>query len=413
MRQNPKYNKNVEIVIKISKYQGGKKMAKLNEQQFKAYLKQIRDLTEGPLEEIQKEVEVTNKFPQKFFDLAIENNLYRYCLPEQYGGWGTSETQILQVQEEFSRGPGGMRMHLHYAADMNWRILDDFGNKELKDECMDKFADKTIFTCFALTEETGGTGADLHTRAVKDGDDYILNGEKTLISHTDCCEFAYVIAVSNPDAPKDKRLSAFFVPVNTPGYEIVPMPHMMGCRGAGHAGLKFTNMRLNKKYLLGKEGEGLKIAMHSLSVSRAHIAASNLGMAQRMLEMTIARAKDRVTFGKPLVKRQAIQQTIADMGTQVYALRLMVYDFAKDYEAGKDIEMKAAMCKLHSIDTVRTVSDSMLEIFGGVGYFEECTYGPVERLYRDCRAMWLEEGPRTVQRLTASRKLIASGGIID
>jgi len=129
MRQNPKYNKSVEIVIKISKYQGGKKMAKLNEQEFKAYLKQIRDLTEGPLEEIQKEVEVTNKFPQKFFDLAIENNLYRYCLPEQYGGWGTSETQILQVQEEFSRGPGGMRMHLHYAADMNWRILDDFGNK--------------------------------------------------------------------------------------------------------------------------------------------------------------------------------------------------------------------------------------------------------------------------------------------
>ena len=125
-------------------------------------------------------------------------------VPEQYGGWGLSELQILQVQEEFSRGPGGMRMHLHYAADMNWRILDDFGNKELKDEYMDKFADKTIFTCFALTEETGGTGADLHTRAVKDGDDYILNGEKTLISHTDCCEFAYVIAVTDPDAPKIK-----------------------------------------------------------------------------------------------------------------------------------------------------------------------------------------------------------------
>jgi len=388
-------------------------MAKINEQEFQAYLKQIRALAEGPFERIQKEVEVTNKFPQEFFDLAIENNLYRCCVPECYGGWGLSELQILQVQEEFSRGPGGMRMHLHYAADMNWRILDDFGNKELKDEYMTKFADKTIFTCFALTEETGGTGADLHTMAVKDGDDYILNGEKYLISHTDCCEFAYVIAVTNPDADKDHRLSAFFVPVNTPGYEIVPMPHMMGCRGAGHAGLKFTNMRLNKKYLLGNEGDGLKIAMHSLSVSRAHIAVSNLGMAQRMLEMTIARAKDRVTFGKPLVARQAIQQTIADMGTEIWALRMMVYDFAKDFEAGKDIEMKAAMCKLHSINTVRTVSDSMLEIFGGIGYFEDCVYGPVERLYRDCRAMWLEEGPRTVQRLTASRKLIASGGVID
>ena len=388
-------------------------MAKLNEQEFQAYLKQIKALAEGPFEEIQKEVEVTNKFPQEFFDLSIKNDLYRFSLPEAYGGWGLDELQILQVQEEFSRGPGGMRMHLHYAADMNWRILDDFGSKELKDEYMSQFADKTVFTCFALTEETGGTGADLHTVAVKDGDDYILNGEKFLISHTDCCEFAYVFAVTDPNADKEKRLSGFFVPVNTLGYEIVPMPHMMGCRGAGHAGLKFTNMRLNKKYLLGEEGDGLKIAMHSLSVSRAHIAVSNLGMAQRMLEMTIARAKDRVTFGKPLVARQAIQQSIADMGTEIHALRLMVYDFAKDFEAGKDIEMKAAMCKLHSINTVKLVSDYMLEIFGGIGYFEDCTYGPVERLYRDCRAMWLEEGPRTVQRLTASRKLIASGGVIE
>jgi alkylation response protein AidB-like acyl-CoA dehydrogenase len=278
---------------------------------------------------------------------------------------------------------------------------------------MSQFADKTVFTCFALTEETGGTGADLHTTAVKDGDDYILNGEKFLISHTDCCEFAYVFAVTDPNADKDKRLSGFFVPVDTPGYEIVPMPHMMGCRGAGHAGLKFTDMRLNKKYLLGEEGDGLKIAMHSLSVSRAHIGVSNLGMAQRMLEMTIARAKDRVTFGKPLVARQAIQQSIADMGTEIHACRLMVYDFAKDFEAGKDIEMKAAMVKLHSINTVKLVSDYMLEIFGGIGYFEDCVYGPVERMYRDCRAMWLEEGPRTVQRLTASRKLIASGGVIE
>ncbi|KAA8674717.1 acyl-CoA dehydrogenase family protein [Clostridium sp. MT-14] len=388
-------------------------MSKLSENEFKAYLKQVRALAEGPFEEIQKEVEVTNKFPQKFFDLAIQNNLYRCALPEKYGGWGLSPLQILQVQEEFSRGPGGMRMHLHYAVDMNWRILDDFGNRELKDEYMDKFQDKTIFTCFALTEKTGGTGADLHTRAVRDGDDYIINGEKTLISHTDCCEFAYVITVTDPDAPNDKRLSAFFVPVNTPGYEVVPMPHMMGCRGAGHAGLKFTNMRVNKKYLLGKEGDGLKVAIHSLSVSRAHIAVSNLGMAQRMLEMAIARAKDRVTFGKPLVKRQAIQQMIADMGTEIFALRMMIYNFAKDYEEGKDIEMKAAMCKLHSINTVKLVSDYCLEIFGGIGYFEDNPYGPVERMYRDCRAMWLEEGPRSVQRLTAARKLIASGGVID
>ncbi len=386
---------------------------KLTEKEFQDYLLQIRALAEGPFDEMQKEIEVTNTFPKEFYDLAIKNDLYRFALPEKYGGFGLSERQILMVQEEFSRGPGGMRMHLHHAADLDWRILDDFGSEELKAQYMDKFQDKTIYANFALTEETGGTGADIHTTAIKDGDYYIINGEKTLISHTDCSDFTYLIVSTDPTSDKDSRLSAFFVDVNTPGYEIVPMPHMMGCRGAGHAGLRFTNMRVHKKYLLGEEGMGLEIAMHSLAVSRAHIAVSNLGMAQRMLEMTIKRTHDRVTFGKPLCKRQAIQQTIADMGTQIHALRLMIWDFAKDYDEGKPIDMKAAMCKLHSIDTVRVVSDAMLEIFGGIGYFEDCSYGPVERMYRDCRAMWLEEGPRTVQRLTAFRGLDKVGGRIE
>lgn len=386
---------------------------KLTEKEFQDYLLQIRALAEGPFDEMQKEIEVTNTFPKEFYDLAIKNDLYRFALPEKYGGYGLTERQILMVQEEFSRGPGGMRMHLHHAADLDWRILDDFGSEELKAQYMNKFQDKSVYSNFALTEATGGTGADIHTTAIKDGDYYVINGEKTLISHTDCSDFTYLIVSTDPTSTKDSRLSAFFVDVKTPGYEIVPMPHMMGCRGAGHAGLKFTNMRVHKKFLLGEEGMGLEIAMHSLAVSRAHIAVSNLGMAQRMLEMTIRRTHDRVTFGKPLCKRQAIQQTIADMGTQINALRLMIWDFAKDYDDHKNIDMKASMCKLFSIDTVRTVSDAMLEIFGGIGYFEDCEYGPVERMYRDCRAMWLEEGPRTVQRLTAYRGLDACDGRIE
>ena len=322
---------------------------KLSKQKFEKYLLQIRELAQGPLEEIQKEVEVTNKFPKEFYELAKENDLYRCALPEEYGGYGLSELDILRVQEEFSRGPGGMRMHLHYAMDLNWRILDDYGSKELKDEWMHKFQDKSVFTCFALTEITGGTGADLHTTAVREGDYYILNGEKTLISHTDCCEFAYVIAVTNPESDKEDRLSAFFVPIDAEGFEIINMPHMMGCRGAGHGDLKFTNCKIDKKYLLGKEGQGLEIAMHSLSVSRVHIAASNLGMAQRMLELSLEYAKDRITFGKPIITRQAIRMKIADMSMLIHGLRCMVYDFAKDYEKearGEYIEEKAAMCKL-------------------------------------------------------------------
>ena len=190
--------------------------------------------------------------------------------------------------------------------------------------------------------------------------------------------------------------------MDAPGFEVINMPHMMGCRGAGHGDLKFTNCRIDKKYLLGREGQGLEIAMHSLSVSRAHIAASNLGMAQRMLELSLAYAHDRVTFGKPIGTRQAIRVKIADMSMMVHALRCMVYDFAKAYmenPTGEYIEEKAAMCKLFSIDTTRKVSDEMLEIFGGVGYFEDCKYGPVERLYRDCRAMCWKRALRPFREL--------------
>lgn len=392
-------------------------MGKLTKEEFKDYLKKVRALAEGPFEEMQKEVEVTNKFPEEFFELARENNLYRYALPEEYGGWGFSEKEILQVQEEFSRGPGGMRMHLHYAADLNWRILDDYGCDELKAEYMPKFQDKSIFTNFALTERTGGTGADVHTTAVKDAEgNYILNGEKWLISHTDCSQFSYVIAVTDPEKQGDERLGAFFVPMDKPGFELIPMPHMMGCRGAGHAGLRFTDVKLEPKYLLGKEGQGMEIAMHSLAVSRVHIADSNLGMAQRMLEMAIARSNDRITFGKPIASRQAIKMKIANMAAYIHALRCMVIDFAEDYDVdphGPMINEKAAMCKLVSIDTVHMVSDEMLEIFGGDGYFEDSPYGPTERLYRDARALFLEEGSPTIQRITIARDVYKRDGYLE
>ena len=282
---------------------------------------------------------------------------------------------------------------------------------------MDKFQDKTIFTCFALTEQSGGTGADIHTTAVKDENgDYVLNGEKWLISHTDCCEFAYVIAVTDESKSGDERLSAFFVPVDTPGYEVTPMPHMMGARGAAHTGLKFTDMKLDKKYLLGEEGQGMEIAIHSLSVSRVHIAMSNLGMAQRMLEISLKRANDRITFGKPIASRQMIKAKIADMQKMIHVLRCAIYDFARDFNKDPHNEYvteKAAICKLFSIDTVKLVSDEMLEIFGGDGYFEDCPYGPTERLYRDCRAMWLEEGAPCVQRITIARECQNHGGKIE
>ena len=388
-------------------------MSKFTPEQFQDYLKKIREMAEGPFEEMEPEVEQTDRFPQRFFDLVQESGIYRCALPEEYGGYGMNDLELVKVQEEYSRGPGGMRMYLHYAMGMNWRILHDFAGEEMKKEFMPKFQDATIFTCFGLTEETGGTGADLHTTAVLDGDEYVINGEKTLISYAKYCNYAYVFAVTNPESKKDDRLSAFLVPMDTPGMEVLPMPRPMGCRGAGYGKLRFTNLRLPKKFLIGQEGQGLHIAVHSLAVSRAHVGVSNLGIAQRMMEISIARAKDRVTFGKPLAKRQMIQSYIAEMGTYINALRTMLYDFARDFDAGKEHETKAAMAKYFSILTAQKVSDYMLLIFGGIGYFEDCKFGPVERLYRDCRVTWLEEGPPTVLKLTAARGLLQSNGVLE
>ena len=148
------------------------------------------------------------------------------------------------------------------------------------------------------------------------------------------------------------------------------MPRPMGCRGAGYGKLKFTNLRLPKKFLIGEEGQGLHIAVHTLAVSRAHVAVSNLGISQRMMELSIARAKERVTFGKPLANRQMIQSYLAEMGTYIHALRTMLYDFARDYDAGKEHETKAVMAKYFSILTAQKVSDYMLLIFGGIGYLK-------------------------------------------
>ena len=388
-------------------------MSKFTPEQFQDYLKKIREMAEGPFEEMEPEVEQTDRFPQRFFDLVQESGIYRCALPEEYGGYGMNDLELVKVQEEYSRGPGGMRMYLHYAMGMNWRILHDFAGEEMKKEFMPKFQDATIFTCFGLTEETGGTGADLHTTAVLDGDEYVINGEKTLISYAQYCNYAYVFAVTNPESKKDDRLSAFLVPMDTPGMEVLPMPRPMGCRGAGYGKLRFTNLRLPKKFLIGQEGQGLHIAVHSLAVSRAHVGVSNLGIAQRMMEISIARAKDRVTFGKPLAKRQMIQSYIAEMGTYINALRTMLYDFARDFDTGKEHETKAAMAKYFSILTAQKVSDYMLLIFGGIGYFEDCKFGPVERLYRDCRVTWLEEGPPTVLKLTAARGLLQSNGVLE
>lgn len=267
----------------------------LTEEELQELCKKVRRVTETELEALQPEIEHTHVFPPEYFEICRKNDLFRLALPEKYGGLGLNTEQFFRVMEEFCRGPGGMRMNLHHANGLNWKILHDHGAEDLKEKWLPRLANADSYINFALTEPDCGSGADIRMTAVKKGDKYILNGKKTLISHTDIADATYIIAVTDETKRKKGGLTAFFVPTNTPGFHIDPMPHMMGCRGAGHAHLRLENCEVPAHNILGKEGDGLDIFMNALAHSRAMIALSCLGMSQRFLEIAIARAKVRVT----------------------------------------------------------------------------------------------------------------------
>ena len=385
---------------------------RISEKELYELRMKIRHVVENDMEALSAEMEKSNVYPPEMWEIGKKNDMFRLSLPTQYGGMGLCLEQYFTVLEEIGRGNQAIRMFFHVANGLSWEIMAEHGTEEMKNEYLPKMGTGDFFVAFALTEPDCGSGVDIRSTAVKKGDKWVLNGRKTLISFTDICDAYYIIAVSDEEKRKKGGHTAFYVPADTKGLRVENMPHMMGCRGTGHGDVIMEDMEIPDEYRLGAEGEGLTVFLHALAVSRASIGVCLLGLSQRMLELAIARAKDRVTFGKALIQRQAVQQMLADMATQVHALRLLVRDCAQKADRGEDIEMISSMMKLHGIDTVRTVSDGCLEIFGGIGYFEDNPYGPVERLYRDARAMWFEEGPRTVQRLTLVRKVIDADGEI-
>ncbi len=383
---------------------------RISEEELYALRMKTRKVVENDMEALSAQMEKSNVYPPEMWEIGKKNDFFRFSLPTQYGGMGLCLEQYFTVLEEIGRGNSAIRMFFHVANGLGWEIMAEHGNKEMKNKYLPMMGMGEYFVAFALTEPGCGSGVDIRSTATKKGDKWILNGQKTLISFTDVCDAYYIIAVSDESKRQSGGHTAFYVPASTPGLRVENMPHMMGCRGTGHGNVFMENMEIPDEYRLGAEGEGLTVFLNALAVSRASIGVCLLGMSQRFLELAISRAKDRVTFGKKLIQRQSIQQMIADMATQVHALRLMARDCAQKADRGEDIEMISSMLKLHGIDTVRLVSDSCLEIFAGIGYFEDNPYGPVERLYRDARAMWFEEGPRTVQRLTLVRSVIDKGG---
>ena len=283
-----------------------------------------------------------------------------------------------------------------------WPIFE-FGTTAQKEKYATRLAAGEMLGAFALTEPGAGTDAAAgKTTAVLDGDEYVLNGSKIFITNGGYAGVYIVTAMTDP-AAGTRGISAFIVEPDAPGFSVGEKEHKMGIKASSTTPLYFSDCRIPKDALLGPEGKGFKIAMATLDGGRIGVAAQALGIAQGALDASIAYAKERVQFGKPLAALQAIQWMIADMATEIDAARLLVYRAAWNKDNGLPYGQAAAMAKLFASETATHVADRAIQIHGGYGYTESY---PVERAYRDAKVTELYEGTSEVQRMVIAGSLL-------
>ncbi len=358
----------------------------------------------GPeLEDLADEVERTEQFPARAYQLLAENDLLRLTLPGQWRGQGMSLIDYFPVLQEIAKIHGTFRMFVHGQNGM-WRLIDQWGTDAQKKRWLPVHQQGGIFT-FALTEPGNGTGRDISTIAERAGDEWIINGRKHLISWAGEAELVHLIARTSTE--RGREATCFLLPKGTPGVTVEKLPHTMGCKGGSHDIMVFENARLPTDAVLGEVGEGLMLGLRGfLDVSRLSIAVSCLGLARRAMDLATEFSRQRVTFGKPIAARQAVRLSIAEMAADIYAVQSAVNDAAARFDAGQPITAEAAMCKYLGLEMVGRVTDRALRMHGGIGYTRA---HKIERHYRDARALWFEEGTSEIQRLVIADEVMCNG----
>lgn len=368
------------------------------ESEYLALRDRIVEAIWSELDPLEQRIEDDEQVPHDIVMPILERiGALGLLVPREYGGSGLSIAQYLPIIAEFAKVQGGLRVIVHVHNSFA-HALSEIGSDRQKTDVLPGTATGRNSVAFALTEPGFGTGADLGSTAVREGDDYILNGEKWLITNSDIASHFIVFAKTTAT-----DVSAFLVPRETDGLSIAALPETMGCKGTEHGRVTLDSVRVPATALVGVEGQGNEHLERALEISRVFIAASSLGTSERALELSIAHAKSRVTFGKPIGTRQAIQRYLAEMATDVYALRGILADAAQKWDAGERIPAEASMCKLFGLEAVGRVTDRALLIYGGIGYTRA---HPIERLYRDARLNWLEEGTPTIQYLVTAGRLL-------
>jgi alkylation response protein AidB-like acyl-CoA dehydrogenase len=370
---------------------------------YESYRRRVFDFLWREVEPLANEIEV-GPFPyDKLFPGFRQHGLFGLLIPGEYGGIGLTTAQYLPFLAEYSKVSGAIRVLLHVHG-TSARAVMAFGTKAQKARYLPALAYGTSSMSFAITEPNAGTGMDLATTAVRDGNHWFINGAKHYITNASFADLHLVCCRTAASADR-RAFTAIVIETGTPGFTIEPMPELMGANGPPHAILRFENAQVPFENLIGAEGAGLDVFLGELEPSRVFVAASALGTAERALEIALDFAKQRVTFGKPIAERHSIQSELAQMARDVYALKLMLEDVAAKIDCGKSCAVEASVAKLFGAETVMRVTDRAMDVLGGRSYFRDYPY-PLERLYREARLNMLEEGTPSIQRLVIARNLL-------
>ncbi|NEA24742.1 acyl-CoA dehydrogenase family protein [Actinomadura bangladeshensis] len=374
----------------------------MESQDFADVLTAVRSFVRDQVVPREEEIEETDAIPEALRRTSRDMGLFGYALPEEYGGLGLSLSEEVRLVFEIGYASPAFRSMFGTSNGIAGQVLVNSGTDAQKDAWLPKLASGEVIGAFALTEaEAGSDPSTLTTTAARDGDDYVVNGAKRFITNAPEADVFMVFARTG--GAGSRGISTFLVEKGADGLSVGPSDQKMGQRGAHTAEVFFDNVRVPADAMVGTEGTGFRTAMASLAHGRLSIAAVCVGLAQRILDETVAYARERSQGGKTIGEYQLVQGLIADSQTELYAGRSMVLEAARAYDAGEDTKQGPSCAKYFCSEMVGRVADRAVQVYGGMGYMRGVA---VERFYRDVRLFRIYEGTSQIQQLVIARNLL-------
>jgi acyl-CoA dehydrogenase len=376
---------------------------------FRAIRAAVRELIRGSVLPREEQIEDDDAIPAELRARAAEMGLFGYALPEEHGGLGVTMSEDVQLAFEFGYTTPAFRSLFGTNNGIAGQVIAKFGTAEQQQKYLPRMAAGELIGSFALTEaEAGSDPAGLRTTARRDGEGWVINGGKRYITNAPLADLFVVFARSDPAQTGGRGISSFVVETTTPGVTVGPRDKKMGQAGAWTAEVFFDDVRVGADALVGEEGRGYAKALTVLSRGRLHIAALCVGMAQRVLDESVAYAATAKQGGAPIGRFQLVQAMLADMHAELLAARSMVVDVAARYDTGEDTSVGPSSAKLFCTEMVGRAVDRAVQVHGGLGYLRTTA---VERFYRDARLFRLYEGTSEVQRLIIGGGLLRAAGM--